>query len=154
MTTVLPPNDSNPWAGELRLNPQVHGRSRVPGPPASGFDLLDFAQAAEEGETDDQASRYAPQAEMLIIDPDNPPSAPQVLHGRPAIHAWLRHTAPHRLGLRVTDLVDGGDRVAFTERWHHQDGTTAVATSTAEIEDALITTLHTVLVRDDDSSCV
>jgi hypothetical protein len=152
MTTDVPDNASSPWTGELRLDPQVHGKSRVPGPKMAGFSLLNFSQAVEERDLDHQATQYAPEAEMLVIDPDNPPSAPQQLHGRPAIHAWLLHTDPRRLGLRVTDLVDGGDRVAFTERWHHQDGTTAVATSTVEIDDALITMRHTILIWDDDKS--
>ena len=88
---------------------------------------------------------------MRIVDPDNPPSAPQSVHGRPAIHAWLLHASTRDLGLRVTHLEDGGGRVAFTERWHHHDGTTVLATSTAEIDNALITMCHTILVWDHDT---
>jgi hypothetical protein len=154
MITDVPVNDSSPRArpGELRLHPQIHGRSRVPGPEVTGFNLLDFTHAMEERDIDYQASRYAPEAAMLIIDPDNPPSAPQLLLGRPAIHAWLLHTDTCRLELRVTDLVDGGDRMGFTERWRHQDGTSAVATSTVEIDHGLLTMRHTILVWDHDLS--
>jgi hypothetical protein len=136
------------WAGELQLNLQTHGRSRVPGPKAVGFDLQGFVRALEARDLDYQASRYAPDAEVRIIHPDNPPSNPQSVRGRTAISAWLLHASTRDLGLRVTDLVDGGERVAFTERWHHHDGTTAVAMSTASIENALITRRHTVLVWD------
>ena len=82
--------------------------------------------------------------------PTTRPRATDV-HGRPAIHAWLLHASTRDLGLRVTHLEDGGGRVAFTERWHHHDGTTVLATSTAEIDHALITMRHTILVWDHDS---
>jgi hypothetical protein len=154
MTTDVPVNDTSgqAWTGELLLDPEIHGKSRVPGPRTTGFDLFDFARALEDRDVDYQASRYAPDAEIRIVTPDNPPSAPQVVLGRPAIHAWLLHARTRDLALRVTDLVDGGDRIAFTERWHHQDETTVVATSTAEIDDALITMRHTILVWDRDKS--
>jgi hypothetical protein len=154
MTTEVPlVDDSNlGWAGELQLDPQIHGKSRVPGPKTVSFNLLEFRRALEEGDIDYQASCYAPNAEIRIVNPDNPPSTPQSVHGREEIHVWLLHASTRDLGVRVTHLVDGGDRVAFTERWHHQDGTTAVATSTAEIDKGLITIRHTVLVWDHDAT--
>lgn len=142
--------DSSGWTGELRLDPHIHGKSRVPGPKPTGFDLADFTHAIEERDIDEQTSRYAPDAQMLIVDPDNPPSTPQLVQGRPAIHAWLLHASTRDLGMQVTDLVDGGDRVGFTERWRHHDGTTVVAMSTADIVDTLITRRHTILVWDHD----
>lgn len=151
MTTDHPlPLRSQPWEGELRLNPDIHGRSRVPGPRPAGFDLGDFARALEEGDLDRQRSQYAPEVEVVVIDPDNTPAAPQVLQGRPAVDGWLLHASTSHLGLRVTELVDGGERVAFTERWQHQDGTSVVATSTAVIEDSLIAWQQVVLVWDHD----
>ena len=56
------------------------------GAKTTRFDLFDFAQAVEERDIDYQASRYAADAEMLIIDPDNSRSTPRV-GGRSAIHA-------------------------------------------------------------------
>ena len=140
------------WTGDIELDPQIHGKSRVPGPRTVGFDLLEFGRALEERDIEYQASRYALDAEIRIVTPDNPPSAPQTMHGRAAIYAWLLHASTRDLGLRVIQLVDGGDRVAFSERWHHQDGTTAVASSIAEIDDGLITVRDTVLVWDFDRS--
>ena len=150
MTTDVPINGSRRRSSELRLDPRTHGKGRVPGPKVVGFNLLAFGQALEERDIGYQVSQYAPDAEVRIVDPDNPPSAPQTVRGQAAIHAWLRHASTRDLGLHVTHLVDGGDRVAFTERWHHRDGTTVVSTSTAEIEDGLITMRHTILVWDHD----
>ena len=47
MTANAPLVDSNDlsWAGELQLNPQTHGKGRVPGPKTVGFDLQEFGRA-------------------------------------------------------------------------------------------------------------
>jgi hypothetical protein len=68
------------------------------------------------------------------------------VQGTQAIHAWLLDASTRDLDLHVTHLVDGGDRIAFTQCWHHQDGTEVMATSTAELQNGLITTQHTILV--------
>jgi hypothetical protein len=132
-------------ADELRLNPRLHGNSRVPGQTVPIFDLNAFGQAMEQRDVDYQLTRYAPDADIRIVDPTHPPATPRTLRGASAIQAWLLDASAHHLDLHVTHLVDGGDRVAFTQRWHHADGTEAVATSTAELRDGLITTQHTIL---------
>lgn len=126
----------------------VPGRGRVPGQRPGRFDLPAFARALEERDLDYQLDQYAAAAEVHLVDPDNPPTAPQTVRGRPAIRAWLLHARTRDLDLRVTHLVDGGDRVAFTEHWHHSDGTAATASSTADIESGLITMRHMILVWD------
>ena len=49
---------------------------------------------------------------------------------------------------RVVDLVDGEDRVAFTELRRYRDGTQEMATSTAELDNGLISWQHTIVVWD------
>ena len=128
---------------EILLNPHLHGKSRVPGQTAHAFNLDAFIRAVEQRDIDYQLARYAPDADIRIIDPNHPPATPRTLHGAQAIRAWLSNASSH--DLRVTHLVDGGDRIAFTEHWHHDDGTDVVATSTAELQDGVITTQHTIL---------
>jgi hypothetical protein len=130
---------------EIRLNPRLHGKSRVPGQATPEFDLNAFSQAREQRDIDYQLTRYAPDADIRIVDPNHPPAAPRTVLGASAIQAWLLEASARDLDLHVTHLVDGGDRVAFTECWHHVDGTNVVATSTAELQDGLITTQHTIL---------
>ncbi len=131
---------------EIALNPRTHGRGRVPGRTRPRFDLDTFGRALERHDTDYQLSCYAPEADIRIVDPDNPPRAPRLVRGSAAVRDWLLHNSAGELDLRVTHKVDGGDRIAFTERWHYQDGIEGQATSTAEVEDGLITTQHTILV--------
>lgn len=152
MTTSQIPINGHPAAADphtprrIRLNPRIAGKSRVPGQEAAAFDLHAFSRALEQHDVDYQLAHYAADADIRIVDPDNPPAAPRTLAGKPAIHAWMVDSITHDLDLHVTHLVDGGDRVAFTERSHYQDGTQALTTSTAELEHGLMTTQYTILV--------
>jgi hypothetical protein len=131
---------------DIALNPRTHGRSRVPGRTAPQFDLDAFSRALERRDAAYQLSCYAPDADIRIVDPDNPPLAPRVVRGAGAIRTWLAAGLVRELDLHVTHLVDGGDRVAFTTRWRYQDAVEGQATSTAELQDGLITSQHTILV--------
>jgi hypothetical protein len=116
------------------------------------FDLAAFGQALAVGDLGYQLARYAVDAEIRVIT-DTPPRAPRVVSGTPAISAWLHESAVLGATAAVSHLVDGGDRVAFTRHWRRLDGTNALSVSTAELEDGLITTQHTILVinRDPDA---
>jgi hypothetical protein len=129
----------------IPLNPRLHGKSRVPGQKAPAFDLNAFSQALEQCDVNYQLARYAPDANIRIVDPNHPPAAPRTVRGAQAIHAWLLDATARNLDLHVTHLVDGADRVAFTACWHYEDGTDVVATSTAELHNGLITTQLTIL---------
>ena len=147
-TTHVPRHDhrsnlARPHPDELRLDPLVHGRGRVPGRHRPLFDLAAFGRAVEQGDIAYQWACYAPDADIRIVDPDSPPPAARTITGARAIWSWLDR--PDALGVEVTHLVDGGDRIAFTERWRERDETAFVATSTAELSDGLITTQHTIL---------
>jgi hypothetical protein len=131
---------------ELRLNPRTHGRGRVPGRRAAAFDLETFSHALADRDLDYQLSRYAADADIRIVDPDNPPNDPHLVQGIAAVRRWLWDSDAKQLDLQVTHAVDGGDRVAFTERWYDRDGTAVLATSTAELADGLITVQHTILL--------
>jgi len=150
-TSQTPPHRNTDSSGraliqDSRLSPQSHGHRRDPGQGTRGFDLDAFSQAIEERDIDYQLAHYAADADIRIVNPDNPPAAPQTLFGTPAIHTWLLNSNARDLNLRVTHLIDGGDRVAFTKRCHDQDGRETVAINTAEVDDGRITTQHTIVV--------
>jgi hypothetical protein len=128
---------------ELRLDPLLHGRGRVPGQRRRMFDLVTYAAARRRHDVAYQLACYAVDAEIRVDGPDSPPPAGRTIRGGRAITAWLEGS--DALDVEVTDLVDGGDRVAFTESWQRRDGTAVVATSTLELGDGRITAQHTVL---------
>ena len=133
--------------GRLVQNLGATARDGAPGRTAAAFDLQAFSQALTDRDLDYQLTCYAADADIRIVDAGNPLAAPSLVHGTTAILVWLRDFAAGALGPEVTHVVDGGDRVAVTERWHHHDGTVVQATSTAELSGGLITVQHTILSR-------
>ncbi|GAB2580092.1 nuclear transport factor 2 family protein [Microlunatus antarcticus] len=129
--------------GDLRLDLRLHGRGRVPGRRGPVFDLTGFVRAREHRDLGARVAWYAEDADIHVVDPASPPPGSRTVHGRPAIRAWF--DSLDAAGGLVTDLVDGGDVVAFTERWTRRDGTSVVAASTAEVRDGLVAVQRTVL---------
>ena len=113
-----------------------------------GFDLTAFGRAIERGDLGYLITAYAEDAEVRLTDPDTPPMAPRVLRGRRAIAHWLEAETRADCSHRVVRLVDGRDRVAYTEERQHVDGTHEIAASTAELHNGMIGLQHTVLVWD------
>jgi ketosteroid isomerase-like protein len=112
------------------------------------FDLTEFGRALERGDLDYLVAAYAHDAEVRLTDPDTPPLAPRVLRGRKAIADWLEAEVRADCSHRVVRLVEGKDRVAYTEERQHLDGTHEVAASTAELRNGVIGLQHTLLVWD------
>jgi hypothetical protein len=112
------------------------------------FDLLEFGRAIDASDAETQIAAYADSAEVEVIDPDNPPSSPRVLKGKSAIADWVRSNCQRNLRQRVVRFIDGDDRIAYTVEHVQRDGSHAIASSTAELRDGLVTQQHTILVRD------
>ncbi len=112
------------------------------------FDLEAFGRAIERSDLGQLIAAYADDAEVRLTDPDTPPLAPRVLRGRDAVADWLRTDVRLSCRHRGVRLVDGQDRVAYTEERQYFDGTHEIAASTAEVRNGLISMQHTVLVWD------
>ena len=95
-----------------------------------------------------QIAAYADHAELRVINPDNPPRLPRTLKGKSQIEAWIRGEPAQRIVVQVSNLVEAGERIAFTEVRRYSDGGHEIAASTAELSDGLITRQLTVLVWD------
>jgi len=119
-----------------------------PGHNPDRFDLDAFGRAIELNDLDFLVAAYAEDAQVRLTDPDTPPLAPRVLRGREAVTDWLRADTRADCSRRVVRMVDGLDRVAYSEERLYADGTHEIAASTAEVSDGLIRVQHTVLVWD------
>ena len=117
-------------------------------PTGRRFDLKEFIRAIDTSDAESQIAAYADCAELEVIDPDNPPSCPQVLRGKNAIADWVRSNCQSNVMQRVIRTIDGDDHIAYTVAQVQPDGSHQVATSTAELRDGLVTEQHTILVRD------
>ena len=79
------------------------------------FDLQGLSSAIESGDTRYRAALYAERAEVWIIDADRPTDPGVVLHGRPAIAAWLDTLYSHAEVHRVIGASTDGSTVALVE---------------------------------------
>jgi hypothetical protein len=132
---------SLPW-------PLQSGVIRLGSLPPPRFDLRAFGHAIEAQDTDAQLTAYAEDAELTVIDPDNPPSSPHVLSGKHAIGTWLRGSCEANTVQRTARMIDGAGQIAYTVEQLNRDGTHEIATSMADIREGLITVQQTVLVWD------
>jgi hypothetical protein len=108
------------------------------------FALEDFGRAVDGGDLDYQLSLYRDDAEVRVVYLEGSSRSVQILHGQLPIGAWLRRVHQENLPHRVIKLVDGGDRVAFTEEYVRPDGTFASSTSTAELSNGFITLQYSI----------
>lgn len=76
---------------------------------------------------------YAPEAELTIIDTNNPPSRPRSIKGAKAIGEFLEDVCARDMTHAIDDCVFNNSHIAFVERCRYADGTRVVSSNTAEI---------------------
>jgi ketosteroid isomerase-like protein len=84
------------------------------------------------------ASFYADDAELSIVDRDNPPSRPRVIKGRAAIDAYWDDICGRAMTHRVETTVVEGNRLAFTQACSYLAGGKVLALSLLELRDGRI----------------
>jgi ketosteroid isomerase-like protein len=102
------------------------------------FDLAALSRAIEERDAASQLALYADDAEVRLVDQDNPPSAPRILRGKPAIAAWIQDVSARDMTHRVERTVVQGDRAAFTESCRYPDGTAVLCSAVLDLDQGLI----------------
>jgi ketosteroid isomerase-like protein len=108
------------------------------GPDLTAFAAA-FAAAIENRDADTLAAAYAEDAVVTLLDRDHPPSAPMVLTGRVAIHAWYSDVCARNIDHRVPGLVADGGGFAFEEQCTYPEGNRVVCLAVASVTDGLIT---------------
>jgi hypothetical protein len=102
------------------------------------FDLTALSRAITERDAAAQLACYADGARVEIVDRDNPPSAPRVLNGKPAIRQWIEDVCARDM-THVIDLqVAGPDTAAFTESCRYPDGVQVLCCAVLELRDGQI----------------
>lgn len=112
------------------------------------FDFDRFSRAMEIGAVDYVSSRYASNAHLQLMNPDSPPGELTELTGRAAIKAWREGLWVDYATHSVVKYLSEGDRLLFVEQRVHYEGMVAVASSTAELTDGLISAQFTTTVWD------
>ena len=87
----------------------------------------------EEHETDALLSAYADDAEITIVDTNNPPSRPRKLRGKEEIAAYWRDVLSRGMTHKVESVVEAGDRAAYQVACEYPDGNRVLWSSVAEV---------------------
>lgn len=90
--------------------------------------------AIENCDVDSMLNLYDDNAEMRVIDRDNPPSRPLELHGKQAIAGYLRDVYGREMTHQVVDEVIGRNNLSFSESCEYPDGTRVFGNFTVELD--------------------
>jgi SnoaL-like domain len=117
-------------------------------PNSTSLDLTMWWKAIESRDAEAQIPLYADDAVVTVVNPDHPPRYPITFRTRKAISSWIKDICALNMYHRVVDVVDGGDRVSFTEEGRYRDGAQVWSMSTVFLQNGLITRQRVVLVWD------
>ena len=90
-------------------------------------------KAVETRDAASLKSLYADDAEMMIIDSDNPPSRPRTIRGAKDIGAFLDDVYGRDMTHTIESGVVDGRTLAFVQGCRYGDGTRVIASSIAEL---------------------
>ena len=115
---------------------------------AASFDLAVWWEAIETRDAATQIPLYADKAVVTVVNPDHTPRSPLRFSSKKAIAAWIEDICALNMTHSVVDVVDGGQRVSFTEEGRYRDGAQVWSMSTVQLEHGLIVRQRVVLVWD------
>jgi ketosteroid isomerase-like protein len=102
------------------------------------FDLSDHKRAIEQRDAAALLATYAPDAEVVLCDHVNQPSAPRVLRGTDEIQAWIEDVCGRDMTHHVQHSVQDDNGAAFTEACSYPDGTNVLCATVLQISDGRI----------------
>lgn len=102
-----------------------------------GLDLEALRRAHEEGDIGLLLSLYADDAEVRIVNRDNPPSSPFELHGKEEIGNYLREVPPE-ITHRLDQVVTNDEHAAVTVVCQYPDGKRVFCAAMLDLRDGKI----------------
>jgi ketosteroid isomerase-like protein len=105
----------------------------------TGLDVEALRRGIEERDAEAMLSLFADDAELRLVDRNNPPSSPQVYRGKQAIADYYGDICGRDMTHRLEQLVVGDGSAAFTEDCAYPDGTRVLCAAVLELRDGKIT---------------
>jgi ketosteroid isomerase-like protein len=102
------------------------------------FDFAALRRAIEGRDVTGQLALYAEDAEVRLVDQNNPPREPRLLRGKDAIREWIEDVCARDMTHRVEHEVVSADRAAFTEACRYPDGVNVLCSAVLEIQNGQI----------------
>lgn len=84
------------------------------------------------------SSFYADDAQVRVIDRNNPPSKPREIRGRAAIGVFWDDICSRAMTHKVDNTVVEGNTIAFTQACDYPDGTKVFCAATLQLKDGQI----------------
>jgi hypothetical protein len=103
--------------------------------PATLFDMETLRRGVEGRDAALLASLYSDGAELIEVDKDHPPNAPRRFVGRGPIEGHLLDICSREMTHELTQPVQDGNRLAFTETCRYDDGTNVLSITIADLDD-------------------
>jgi ketosteroid isomerase-like protein len=113
------------------------------------FDLDALRRAIEARDAGAQASMFADDADIRMVDKDNPPSSPREIRGRDAIAALFEDICNRDMTHEVQRALMSGDTAAFSEACQYADGTRVQLSTILDLRDGRIRHAEMVQAWDD-----
>lgn len=105
---------------------------------ATKLDLDAIRKGQEEHDLESLMSTYANDAELSVIDANNPPGRPKTLRGKDEISAFWSDILGRGLTHRVERLFAADDLAACRVVCEYPDGARVVCSSICDLEDGRI----------------
>ena len=112
------------------------------------FDVAALTAALEGRDAAGQLACYLPDAQIVIIDHDNPPSRPRTMTGTDAIREYLNDICDRDMTHQVRAALVTPDRISFELACSYPDGTRVTCMCIAGIADGRIAWHHQVQAWD------
>ncbi len=110
------------------------------------FDLIGLSRAISARDCRYHSALYAADAQVEILDAAHADAPLQVLHGKPAIEAWLDARSSAEVHCKLKDAVVRADRVSYTEECCFADGSKVLLRCGAQVHRGQITSATVRLV--------
>jgi ketosteroid isomerase-like protein len=101
--------------------------------PSRAVTVAELKRAIESRDAKALAAFYADDAELRIIDQDNPPSKPRELKGKQAIASYFDDVCGRAMSHHVEAGVSNGGALAFTQACTYPDGAKVFCEAMLEI---------------------
>jgi hypothetical protein len=114
----------------------------------AAFDIAALTAALEGRDAAGQLACYLPDAKIVVVDHDNPPSRPRTITGTDAIGEYLTDVCDRDMTHQVRAALATSDRIAFELVCSYPDGTRVTCMCIAGIDGGRIAWHHQVQAWD------
>ena len=106
---------------------------------SQSFDAEALRRGIEERDTATLLGLYAQDAELRVVDRNDPPSNPKIIRGREAIGAYFADVCGRDMTHKIERLVVGENNAAFVQDCRYPGGARVRCIAVLDLKDGLIT---------------